>query len=189
MTTLYFKRYRMEIDLDERRNGPASPRWLPPHYGWVAWSDDHLARHADVKFQCFVQEIDTAVFPGLGRAEGCLRIMREIRRKPGFLPGATWLIAGPGGDCGTIQGVIDAGRVGAIQNVGIVPEHRGRGLGSALVRKALEGFRQAGLTRATLEVTAENAGAVRLYRALGFRKVKTSYKAVDVPGPMPLTAR
>ena len=38
---------------------------------------------------------------------------------------------------------------------------------------------QAGLRRAYLEVTAENAGAVRLYRAVGFRRAKTLYKAVD----------
>ena len=39
--------------------------------------------------------------------------------------------------------------------------------------------RAAGLGRAFLEVTAENSGAVRLYRAVGFRRVKTLYKAVD----------
>ena len=53
------------------------------------------------------------------------------------------------------------------------------GLGQALVRQALEGFYQAGLRRAYLEVTAENSSAVRLYRAVGFRRSKTLYKAVD----------
>ena len=53
------------------------------------------------------------------------------------------------------------------------------GLGESLVRQALEGFYQAGLRRAYLEVTAENCGAVRLYRTVGFRRAKTLYKAVD----------
>ncbi len=55
----------------------------------------------------------------------------------------------------------------------------GLGLGRALVRQALAGFRGAGVIRAYLEVTAENAGAVRLYREAGFRRAKTLYKAVD----------
>jgi ribosomal protein S18 acetylase RimI-like enzyme len=69
--------------------------------------------------------------------------------------------------------------IGAIQNLGVVPEYRGYGLGRALVRRALDGFYQAGLRRAYLEVTAENTCAVRLYRAVGFRRAKTLYKAVD----------
>ncbi len=105
--------------------------------------------------------------------------MREIRRKPGFLAVSTWLIAGPGGYCGTVQGVMDRGPIGAIQNLGVVPAFRGLGLGRALVRQALEGFYQAGLRRAYLEVTAENDGAVQLYRGVGFRRSKTLYKAVD----------
>jgi ribosomal protein S18 acetylase RimI-like enzyme len=48
-----------------------------------------------------------------------------------------------------------------------------------LVRRALAGFSRAGLTRAYLEVTAENSAAVQLYRNVGFRRVKTLYKAVD----------
>lgn len=105
--------------------------------------------------------------------------MREIRRKPGFLPVATWLVAGPEGYCGTVQGVMDQGPIGAIQNIGVVPGYRGLGLGRALLRQALEGFYQAGLRRAYLEVTAENACAIRLYREVGFRRAKTLYKAVD----------
>ncbi len=73
----------------------------------------------------------------------------------------------------------DHGPIGAIQNVGVIPSYRGLGLGRALVRRALEGFCQAGLHRAYLEVTAENASAVQLYRDVGFRRAKTLYKAVD----------
>jgi ribosomal protein S18 acetylase RimI-like enzyme len=43
----------------------------------------------------------------------------------------------------------------------------------------LAGFRQAGLRQAYLEVTAENAQAVQLYRNVGFRRAKTLYKAID----------
>ena len=46
--------------------------------------------------------------------------------------------------------------------------------------QALTGFRQRGLRRATLEVTAQNVGAIRLYQRLGFRKIKTVYKAAEL---------
>jgi N-acetylglutamate synthase-like GNAT family acetyltransferase len=104
---------------------------------------------------------------------------REIRNKPGFLPQATWLIAfGRSPEelqwCGTIQGVVDRGGCGLIQNIGIVPGHRGIGLGTCLIEQALLGFRQHGLRTASLEVTADNGRAVRLYQRLGFRRVRTA---------------
>ncbi len=175
MPITYYKRFRMEVDLD----GSLPPPRLPEPFTWVAWDELLLNSHAEVKYLSFQDEIDTQVFPCLGDRAGCQRLMREIRRKPGFLPMATWLIACPEGYCGTVQGVMDRGPIGAIQNLGVVRQFRGLGLGNALVRQALEGFYQAGLRRAYLEVTAENSSAVRMYRDVGFRKSKTLYKAVD----------
>jgi hypothetical protein len=60
----------------------------------------------------------------------------------------------------------------------VLPGYRRKGLGKALVSKALEGFLNYGLRKAMLEVTAENPNAVRMYRDLGFTKAKTTYKAV-----------
>ncbi|MFO0951143.1 MAG: N-acetyltransferase [Isosphaeraceae bacterium] len=175
MAITYYKRFRMEIDLD----GTIPPPYLQAPYGFVPWDESLLERHADVKFRSFREEIDSFVFPCLGDRYGCQRLMREIRRKPGFLPASTWLISGPEGDVGTVQGVMDRGPIGAIQNLGVVPGCRGLGLGSALILQALAGFRRSGLVRAYLEVTAENSAAVRLYRSVGFRRAKTLYKAVD----------
>ena len=175
MAITYYKRFRMEIDLDAGLEAPL----LAPPFRWVSWDEALLEHHAEVKFLSFREEIDSHVFPCLGERQGCRRLMREIRRKPGFLPAATWLISSPLGYIGTIQGVIDSGPIGAIQNVGVAPAYRGQGLGQALVRKALLGFRAAGLRRAYLEVTAENTSAVQLYRSVGFKRSKTLYKAVE----------
>jgi ribosomal protein S18 acetylase RimI-like enzyme len=175
MAITYYKRFRLEIDLD----GSLLPPGLPEPFIWVPWDESLIDDHAEVKYLSFRDEIDAQVFPCLGERLGCQRLMREIRRKPGFLPGATWLVAHRGGYCGTIQGVMDRGPIGAIQNVGVVPAYRGLGLGRALVRQAIEGFYQAGLRRAYLEVTAENSSAIKVYREIGFRKSKTLYKAVN----------
>jgi ribosomal protein S18 acetylase RimI-like enzyme len=181
MTTsiAYFKRFRMEIDLNTLP--PVPP--LPEGCAWTAWNPALLEAHAEVKCQCFVDEIDGVVFPNLASLAGCRHLMHEITHKPGFKPEATWLIAANGhGNVGTVQGLRDRLGMGAIQNLGVIPAFRGRGLGTALLLKALHGFNRAGLARGILEVTAQNEAAIRLYWRLGFRRRKTVYKAVEANG-------
>ncbi len=179
----YFKRYRMEHDL--RRCLPAPPS-LAAGYRFVPWDPPLVDIHGDVKFRSFRWEIDSGVFSCLGEIDGCCQLMREISQRDGFLPSTTWLVqyecpqTGEVDYCGTIQGIQTGRSVGSIQNVGTTPEHRNRGIGKALVAKALCGFQTAGINRVFLEVTAQNSVAVRLYRQIGFRHVKTLYKAVEV---------
>ena len=133
----------------------------------------------------FRNELDANVFPCLGDFQGCRRLMTEIIRKPGFLPEATWLLVYSPVErnrpeyCGTVQGVRDRHGLGAIQNVGIVPEHRNAGLGTSLLLHSLSGFQKASVNRVYLEVTAQNDGAIRLYRRVGFAAIRTVYKAVE----------
>jgi ribosomal protein S18 acetylase RimI-like enzyme len=182
MGLVYFKRFRMEYDLAQPL--PPEPR-VPESYALVPWEDRLLEIHAEVKFRCFQSEMDANVFPSLGDREGCRRLMGEIVRRSGFVPQATWLLqywpqeARKPEICGTIQGVADEG-VGAIQNVGITAGHRGRGLGTALLWHSIAGFKQAGMERVYLEVTAKNSGACQLYSRLGFRQTKVVYKASEV---------
>jgi ribosomal protein S18 acetylase RimI-like enzyme len=189
MSTSYFRRFRMEIDLAEVR----LPRpVLPRGYVWLPWSFALLDRHASVKFESFRTEVDARVFPCLGDPAGCQRLMFEITKQKTFLPEATWMISrvadgqNSSGDCGTIQGLAQTRALGAVQNVGVAPEHRGLGLGRALVVKALHGFRRAYLRRVYLEVTADNEPAVELYRSLGFRISRTMYKAVEAEVAQPV---
>jgi ribosomal protein S18 acetylase RimI-like enzyme len=183
MSLTFFKRYRMEIDLVGRDLSWPKP---PKRYHFVAWDDSLLDSHAQAKYRSFCEEIDASVFPCLGEFAGCRRLMREITRKEGFEPAATWLAvshANPTGRqelCGTIQGLRHRSDVGAVQNLGIVPSHRGCGLGTSLLFQALNGFRESGVARVYLEVTAENEGAIRLYHRLGFVTVKTVYKGAEV---------
>jgi len=189
----YYRRFRMEINL--RAHDLPLP-FLPEGYFWTPWVYDPTAetiveRHAVTKHACFLNELDSRVFPCLGEREGCLRLMQEISRQSSFLPEATWLISFRSfedeliHDVGTIQGLAHTSMVGAIQNVGIVPEHRSQGLGKALVLKCLHGFRQVGIPRVSLEVTADNRHAIELYKKIGFRIVRTMYRDVE-PKPASL---
>src|ERR1700722_15806523 len=143
---IYFKRHRMELDL--RHSRPQAR--LPNGFYWLPWENGVLDLHARVKFQCFAGEMDSCVFPSLGTLAGCRELMAAIATRPGFCPGATWLVAGKTLDChpeddgplsgvplghsvdvcvATVQGLIDNERYGGIQNLGVVPEYRGFGIG------------------------------------------------------------
>ncbi len=176
----YFKRFRMEIDLAQ--STPVAE--LPDGFAWSSWNSVEVDRHAWVKFLSFRDEVDSEVFPCLGEYDGCFRLMREIADQSAFAPTATWLITSvhPTGslDCGTIQGMAVSETLGAIQNVGVAPEFRRSGIGRALVLKSLDGFRQLGLERVYLEVTAANYPAVQLYRSLGFRLTRTMFRSADL---------
>lgn len=178
MGITYFKRFRMEIDL----GGTLPILVLPEGYRLIAWDPGLIADHAEVKYRSFFEEIDATVFPSLASRQGCHHLMSEIACKRGFVPEATWLAACAGEFCGTVQGLHDRTGLGAIQNLGVTPPHRGKGVGRALILQALLGFRRRGLGRAFLEVTARNEQAVQLYRQLGFRCRKTIYKAVETGG-------
>jgi ribosomal protein S18 acetylase RimI-like enzyme len=167
----YVKRLRMEAPL-------RSPPWpdIPRGFTLVPWADDWLRDHAEIKYRSFRHSVDATIFPNLGILDGCLQLMRSIAGHPGFVREATWLACGPDGPCGCIQGVANGGRIGMIQNLAVLEEYRGYGVGKALLRAALCGFRAAGLSYAQLEVCARNGPAVRLYQSVGFVRRKTLYR-------------
>ncbi len=184
MDLTYFKRYRMEIDLTGQDSSFSEVK-LPADYRFLPWSESLLDAFAEAKYRSFRGELDSNVFPCLGELAGCKRLMTEISHKSGFLPGATWLMTyEPAGRqepeyCGTVQGIRSEAGLGAVQNLGITPAHRDRGLGTDLLFQALDGFRRAGLSRVYLEVTAQNEGAIRLYHRLGFATVRTVFKVAE----------
>ena len=174
------------MHLDLRGGVKMFPPPLPPTYELLAWRDTLLQAHAEAKFQSFRDEMDTNVFSCLGQTDGCLRLMRDISFREGFLPEATWLAVYRDPvkksllPCGTIPAIKTEPRIGSIQNIGVTVDHRGVGLGSWLIYRSLTGFAEAGLHFGQLEVTSHNTAAIRLYQRLGFRLVKVVYKSAEI---------
>ena len=181
---VFFKRYRMQFDL---RSATFPDLPVPEGFAVHPWEKRLVGSHAEAKFRSFRNELDANVFPCLGNSEGCLRLMREISSRQGFIPEATWLAtyqnpqSGHIENCGTVQGIRESVDVGSIQNIGIVEGQRGKGIGSVIVLNSLQGFQSVGIKIVTLEVTAKNLGAMRLYERLGFKTLRTVYKSVEVP--------
>ncbi len=59
-----------------------------------------------------------------------------------------------------------------VGGVGVVPAHRGTGVGEALMRRLVEEARSHGVERLWLEVIVENTAALRLYEKLGWTHVR-----------------
>jgi mycothiol synthase len=78
---------------------------------------------------------------------------------------------------------IGAGDDGYIASVGVLEAHRGRGVGTALLRAGFADIAGAGHASATLTVDTENAtGAVGLYRSVGMETVRESH-IFELTGP------
>jgi GNAT superfamily N-acetyltransferase len=62
----------------------------------------------------------------------------------------------------------EGGRAALFEDLVVVPERRGRGIGSALLRHVIDSARKEGLTRITLLTDRGNKRAQALYRKMGF---------------------
>lgn len=149
---------------------------------FAEWDEKLLALHGMCKWESFRREMDVNVFPCLGDREGCKKLMRDISQKDAFVPEATWLAIGKDSNpknllaVGTIQGLRTNATHGAIQNIGVIPDFRGKGIGRELIRRSLIGFQSQGCRYVTLEVTVHNLGAIRLYESIGFQKSEIVFK-------------
>ena len=71
---------------------------------------------------------------------------------------------------------VDAKPDGYIANLGVLKEHRRRGIGVALLRQAFADIAAAGYERATLSVdTGNTTGAVDLYRSVGMEPIREGH--------------
>jgi ribosomal protein S18 acetylase RimI-like enzyme len=83
-------------------------------------------------------------------------------RDGGGLAGFCWVVLF---DPGT-------GLEGEVAEVYVAEAHRGRGVGEALLRRAVELFRERGVTLGYVWTRPENRAATRLYRSAGFEPTR-----------------
>jgi ribosomal-protein-alanine N-acetyltransferase len=86
-------------------------------------------------------------------------------------PLALWIVA--------VDGDVVAGYVGSqavmgeadMMNLAVLPDYRRQGIGELLVKRLVEELTSKAVSSLTLEVRASNAGAIELYKKLGFTQV------------------
>lgn len=62
-----------------------------------------------------------------------------------------------------------------IDGVRVDPKHQRRGIGTALMRKAIDLARQESVDSVELAVNEDNLAAIKLYEKVGFRKTLKDY--------------
>jgi ribosomal protein S18 acetylase RimI-like enzyme len=89
----------------------------------------------------------------------------RMDQRSGFVP---WLAFSDGEPVATAATVVAADAIG-VYNVGTLPAHRGRGIGEAIVRYAIDRAREhTGITRTVLQSTSFGYD---LYRKMGYKTV------------------
>ena len=62
-----------------------------------------------------------------------------------------------------------------IYDIAILSDYRGQGLGSHLIKSCLMDVKGQDIAKASLQVTGENKGALKLYKRIGFKEVDIDY--------------
>jgi ribosomal protein S18 acetylase RimI-like enzyme len=158
--------FRMRIELEQQL--PA-PEW-PDGYGVRTMREGEDRRFYDAQMTSFA---DTWMF-----APEPYESWRHYMVDDSVFDPALWLVVEQGDD---LAGILIARApenepgVGWIRILGVVPEHRQRGLGQALLRHSFRDFAGSGFDAVGLGVDAENpTGAVRLYERAGMHVERTS---------------
>ena len=158
--------YRMQIDL----NGELpAPEW-PDGFSVRTMRDGEERRFYDAQMASFA---DTWLFA----AEPYELWLHWMVEEPGF-DRSLWFAVEQGDD---LIGIVIARApenepgLGWVRILGVLPEHRQRGLGQALLKQAFAEFANRGFKAVGLGVDAENpTGAVRVYERAGMRVERTN---------------
>jgi len=95
-----------------------------------------------------------------------------------FMPNAYLVATSKGELVGYAVGIIRYGSIGHIISIAVLPGCRGKGIGSRLLGRLMEGLATLGARRMRLEVRGSNSRAIGLYRAAGFveeERIKNYY--------------
>ncbi|CAH2213772.1 GNAT family N-acetyltransferase [Tepidibacter aestuarii] len=63
--------------------------------------------------------------------------------------------------------------IGGIYGLGVLPKHRGKGFGRAILIMAIEKLKESNASEVMLQVAAENSKALNLYKSCGFTETST----------------
>ena len=117
---------------------------------------EHSVEAADEELSCVLEKIVADA------ARGFVLLARENGRIVGIVYVATILSAE---HCGLIAW---------LEELYVMPCHRSRGIGTALMAAIIERAREAGILAIDLEIDARHSRAESLYRRLGFRPLNRS---------------
>lgn len=96
-----------------------------------------------------------------------------------------WVAESQDADVVGLVGLIVDGRGGQVEPVVVASEHRGRGIGRALLEHVADQARRRGLARLTVTPEARNVEALRCLHAAGYDVLSAIQLSVDLRGRAP----
>ena len=151
-----------------------SPGPVDPGMRFLPWADSQLQPASELIAEAYVGHLDAKVTDDYRSMSGAMRFLKQTidRGSRGrFLPQAS-LVARQASSPklrGICLGRMVGASVGHLTQHCVTPDWRGFGIGSELLRQALDGFRLAGCDAVSLTVTASNERAVQMYERVGFK--------------------
>ena len=100
--------------------------------------------------------------PLLLEADDSVEVVRTY-----FELGSMYAIADDGVEVGVVLTIPDGDDL-EIKNIAVAPEHRGRGIGTAVLKLAADLAREAGASRLVVGTADSSPGTVRFYERAGF---------------------
>lgn len=164
----------MELDLREAPWRASLPSERIAGVELIPWSSIYYQAAGELIHTAYRHHVDAEINDQYCSLHGSLRFLHNIVRFPGcgvFEEHQSWLLREQSN--GRLAGMVLCSRVAPdvahITQLCVSPTLRGRGLGRALLRHAVERLRQTGTASITLTVTESNQPAVTLYEESGFR--------------------
>jgi ribosomal protein S18 acetylase RimI-like enzyme len=124
-------------------------------------------------------EVDLSFCLDLLRLTGWGNTADDLRRMMSYEPGGCFIASLGGEDVGMV-GSVSYGGVGWVGDLIVLPEHRGRGVGASLMRRAIRHLEGSGVGFVRLDSVAK---AIPLYRRLGFREEYPSLRFMGIGRP------
>ena len=136
---------------------------------WTEAKQDDSARLVAAAYR---GHIDSEINDQYRSPSGARRFLSNIVQYPGcgtfFAPASYAASETKGVLCGISLTSLVAHDTGHITQVCVTPSQRGKGVGYALLRRSMLALAAHGCRTVGLTVTSANAGAIRLYRQMGF---------------------
>jgi mycothiol synthase len=151
--------YLVHPDLGQLPPEPA----LPAGYRLRTWQEGDEAT---------VPPVVGAAFFGYPAMASYENFHRYLAQRGGFVPENIFVVEAPSGEAaGTTTARFVSAEEGRLHRVGVHPDHQGRGLGKALVFRALHHLAQGGIQTAYVGTQDSRLAAVSIYLQAGFRPV------------------
>ena len=153
-------------------------RWMREDIELTPWQKRFNNDAAEMLYQSYEKHVDALINDQYASVLGATRLIENIFHNQGcgdFLTHVSRMAVHR--PTQKLAGILTVTRVrprtAHIPQVGVGPTFQGLGVGTAMMEAAFQDLRDDNFEEITLTVTDANAGAVRLYKRLGFEIFKT----------------